>query len=335
MSLWENLLKWDINGARSKVRWWNPKITDRILDAIECEWFEWQTPPDWYRKLFPYKWKYYTINRDWMVKGLDWKEMTPFFNRNKRWPRIRIKKQKWWETYEWEIGVIRMMERKYWPYFPWYLLKKRDPKWYILVPIDWNYTNMRYDNLHYVKKSEYKDTKKRRIKSYLSFCQETTDKELVKIFHTSLQYIQKVKSEMMQQWKLDSFEKYQNLQKELWIEFIQDMMPIYESLWESKWSLSNMEIVKMVRWNKIEWSEQKEREVFTDKVVRARKRMTEKWLIPRFNSNFEEKRSKAVDMLKAKNVSWYTNEQIADILWLKKTQIDNLARQLKKRKKSE
>lgn len=335
MALWEDLLKWDINWARSRVRWGNPEITDNVVATIEREWFEWQTPPKWDRNLFPYRWKYYKINRDWMVKGLDWKVMKPFFNRNKRWPRIRVKKQTWSETYDWEIWIISMMERKYWPYFPWYSLKKKNPKWYILVPIDWNYNNMKYNNLHYVKKTEYKSTKKMRIKNLLSFHPNIPDKDLVMTFHTSLQYLQKIKSEMLKSGMLDDFKRYQDLQKILWIEFSQDMMPIYESLWQSKWSLSNMEIVKLVRWDKIEWSIQKEREVRTDKVVRVRKKMTEKRLIPRFNSNFEEKRKEAVDMINKKEITWYTHQQIADILWLNKQQIDNLARQIKKDKKKD
>lgn len=35
-------------------------------------------------------------------------------------------------------------------------------------------------------------------------------------------------------------------------------------------------------------------------------------------------------MIKDKINSWKTNKEIAEILWLKKEQIDNLARQIKK-----
>ena len=71
---------------------------------------------------------------------------------------------------------------------------------------------------------------------------------------------------------------------------------------------------------------------YTNKVVRARRRMTDKWLIPRFNEDFESKREEAVRMIKDKANSWKTNQEIADNLWLNKSQIDNLSRQIKKEK---
>lgn len=60
--------------------------------------------------------------------------------------------------------------------------------------------------------------------------------------------------------------------------------------------------------------------------------MTDKWLIPRFNGDFESKREEAVRMIKDKANSWKTNQEIADNLWLNKSQIDNLSKQIRKEK---
>ena len=147
------------------------EITDMFLDRIELEDTEWKTPPEWDMLIFHYSDRYhhlhskYTINRDWEVKSLKWEIMKTFFHPNKRWPRVRIQIEKLGKNgesvfLEKEIWILQMMEQKFGIYFPWYKLKKLYPKDYMLVPKNWDYNNMRYDNLHYLCKDEYtKDEK--------------------------------------------------------------------------------------------------------------------------------------------------------------------------------
>lgn len=334
---WISLLRLD---NRKNTRfWWNPEITENFLDNVLRESREWKEPPEWDIVIIHYSDHYhrlnskYTINKDWEIKSLRWEVMKPFFHPNKRWPRVRIqieKLDKNWKSIfiEKEIWILQMMEKVFGSYFPWYKLKCKSPNDYILVPIDWNYSNMRYDNLNYLRKSEYYRTKKKLIKDYLLLHINIDDEKLANLFNTTQKYIKKIRQELIDEWYSSRFSLYQNIQKEIWIEFAEDSMKIYQILMECQWQLSNLEIVKILRPK--ESSVNTNQRYFTDKVVRARKKLTDKWLIPRFNELFESKREKAVQMIKDKSSSGKTNQEIAEELWLKKQQIDNLARQIKK-----
>ena len=334
--LGSNLLKSD---TQKKAKfWWNPEITDNFLDKVLWESREWKMPPEWDIVIFHYSDRYhhlhskYTINRDWEIKSLKWETMKPFFHPKKRWPRVRVQIEKVDKNrerifIEKEIWILQMMEKVFWSYFPWYKLKCRSPKDYILVPKDWNYENMKYDNLQYLNKNEYYRTKKKLIKDYLLLA-DVDDEKVAKLFHTTPAYVSKIRQELVNEWHSSRFSSYQNLQKELWIEFAEDSMQIYQILIECQWQLSNLEVAKILRPKEL--SDTRNQRFLTDKVVRVRKKLTDKWLIPRFNEWFESKRKEAVKMLKDKVNSHKTNQEIADILWLKKSQIDNLAKQLKK-----
>lgn len=335
ISLWANLLKAD-NQKRARF-WWNPEITDLFLDRIESESKEWKTPPEWDMLIFHYHDKYhhldskYTINRDWEVKSLKWEVMKYFFHPNKRWPRVRIQIEKINKDgksifIEKEIWILQMMERKFGIYLPWYWLKKTYPRDYILVPKDWNYNNMRYDNLHYICKDE--NTKKKLMKSYLKIHSSVDDERMANLFDTSQWYVRKARQELVDEWHFSQFSEYQKFQKEIWIEFNEDSFEIYKILIQSQWKLSNIEIAKVLWPKEIEKAEDKS--FYTNKIVRARKKLTDKWLIPRFNELFESKRSEIVERIKNKANSGETSQQIADAFWLKKEQVDNLTRQIKK-----
>ena len=337
--LWVNLIKSD--KRRNSIVWWNPQITDVFLNKLELQDREWKIPPVWDIPIFHYSDHYhhlnskYTINRNWEIKSLKWKVMKYFFQPNKRWPRVRIQlerlDEKWKSIFiEKEIWVLQMMEKIFWSYFKWYKLKLEYPKDYILVPKDWNYYNMKYDNLIYVNKRDCNPTKKKIIADYLLLNIETDTDKLSKMFDTTPAYILKIKDELMQDWYLSKFASYQNLQTELWIEFNEESMLIYQILIECQWKLSNMEIVKILWPNEI--LKTKNKRFYTDKIVRVRKKMVDKWLIPRFNELFESKKEEAIEMINDKANSHKTNQEIADVLWLKKEQIDNLARQIKKKK---
>lgn len=321
--------------------WWNPEITENFLNKVLWENREWKIPPEWDIVIFHYNDKYhhlyskYTINRDWEIKSLKWEIMKPFFHPNKRWPRIRLQIEKIDKNgksifMEKEIWILQMMEKIFGSYFPWYKLKCKSSRDYILVPKDGNYNNMKYDNLQYLHKNEYYRTKKNMMKEYLLFA-DVDDEKITKLFHTTIGYVKKIKQELVDEWYLSRFSAYQEFQKEIWIEFSEDLMQIYQILMECQWQLSNLEIVKILRHNEL-WDEKKQH-LLTNKVVRVRKKLTDKWLIPRFNEWFESKREKAVKMIEDKINSGKTNQEIADILWLKKEQIDNLARWIKKRLK--
>ena len=335
ISLWANLLKAD-NQKRAKF-WWNPEITDLFLDRIESESKEWKIPPEWDMIIFHYHDKYhhldskYTINRDWKVKSLKWDVMKYFFHPNKRWPRVRIQVKrldKNWNIvpFEKEIWILQIMEQKFGRYFPWYKLKMKFPRDYMLVPKDWNYNNMRYDNLHYVCKDEH--TKKKLIKDYLRIYPSIDDERMADLFDTSQWYVRKARQELVDEGYISRFSEYQRFQKEIWIEFNEDSFEIYKILIQSQWKLSNMEIAKVLWPEEIEKAEDKS--FYTNKIVRARKKLTDKWLIPRFNELFESKRSEIVERIKNKANSGETSQQIADAFWLKKEQVDNLTRQIKK-----
>lgn len=334
-SLGANLLKAD---SQRRIKfWWNPEITDLFLDRIESESKEWKTPPEWDMLIFHYSDRYhhlhskYTINRNWEVKSLKWEVMKYFYHPNKRWPRVRIQIEKIGKnresiSQEKEIWILQMMEQKFGIYFPWYWLKKIFSKDYILVPRDWNYNNMKYDNLHYVCKDE--KTKKKLMKNYLKINSKIDDKSMAKIFDTSIWYVRKARQELVDEGYISQFSEYQRFQKEIWIEFSEDSFEIYKSLIQSQWKLSNIEIAKLLWSEEIEKAEDKS--FYTNKIVRARKKLTDKWLIPRFNGLFESKRAEIVERIKNKANSGETSQQIADAFWLKKEQIDNLIRQIKK-----
>ncbi len=334
--LWVNLLKVDEN--RSQIIWWNPEITDKFLDSIENEDKEWKIPPKLDIVIHHYNDHYhhiesqYTINRNWEVKSLKWEIMKPFFHPKKRGPRIRLKiekKDKSWNytIMEKEVWILQLMDENFWIYFPWYSQKKKNPNNYLLVPIDWDYNNMGYDNLHYVTKKEYYRTKAKLIENVLLMWQYSS-RELSEKFNTTPQYIQKIKNNLANYWKLADFQKYQDRQKEIWIEFNEESLKIYQILIECRWQLQNIEIAKLLRPKEIEKS--KNKSFYTDKIVRVRKKLVDKWIIPRINWKFESQREEAVCMIKDKANSGQTNQEIADTLWLKKSQIDNLARQIKK-----
>lgn len=333
---WITLVNWE---KRKNVKfWWDPKFTNAFLDSLELENKEWKKPPVWDITIFRYHDSYhhmdikYTINREWEIKTLKWKVMKPSFHKNKKWPRIRVKlgslDDEWNVIFkEKEISVLQMMEKIFWPYFPWYKLKQKNPKDYILVTKDWDYKNMRYDNLCYVHKDELYSPKKKTIKEYLLLHTWADDRKVSELCHAAESYVKKIKMELISVWKLPEFWEYQDLQKELWIEFTEDNLRIYQALVQSQWKLSNLEIATLLRPEEIKTGNKR---VFTDKVVRARKRLTDKWVIPRFNEWFESKKAKALKMLKNKTKTHKTNQEIADKLWLAKHQVDNLARQVKK-----
>ena len=356
--LWENLLKQRINNHRTF--WWNPEFLNVFLEREERKritWdLEWKEPPDWDFLIHHYTDKYhflsskYTINKYGEVKSLRWEIMKYLFYPNKRWPRVRLQitiKKDWrYINTEREFSVYKLMEQTFRNYIKWYNKKKNNPKDFILVPKDWNENNMRYDNLEYIDKWNWR---KRKYIENLLLYNDVSVETICRLLNTTPKYVNKILAELARKrkfddlqlnpdskkwdskenkWIVESYQLYEELQDELWIQFTRDNFEIYQILINSKWELSNMEIARKLRPEEISNTEMRRK--LTDKIVRARKKLTDRWLIPRFNKSFELKRALAVAMLQNKPTSWMTNEQIANCLWLKKGQIDNLYRQIKK-----
>ena len=334
---WITLINWERH--KNQKFWWDPKFTNAFLNSIEAENKEWKIPPAWDIVIYRHYDKYhglnskYTINREWEVKSLRWEVMKPSLYKNKRWQKIHIRMGKidsQWKMVvrEKEIWILVLMEQVFWRYFPWYKLKQKDPENYILVPKDWDYNNMRYDNLIYVYKDEYYSPKRKLVSEYMLMNPWVDDEKVSKVCNVALSYVKKIKMELAKKWKLTKFWAYQDLQKELWVEFSEDSFQIYQALMQSQWNLSNLEIAKLLRSEEINSENQK---IFTNKVSRVRKRLTDKWIIPRFNEWFESKRDQALKMIMDKGKTHITNQEIADTLWLKKSQIDNLSKSIKKK----
>lgn len=319
--LWTKMLH---AGREQKVGLWVPAITDFYLHQRENEDKEWMTPPEWDFVIFHYQDSKYTINRDWEIKWLKREIMKYMFYWRKRWPRIRIqilKKDAIWnfKTITKELNILNLMEKNFWKYIIWYWKKIGNPEKYILVPKDWDYNNLSYKNLQYIKKEDYYKYKRKSIVE-LALTTWKTTKEIAKLLWTSAWYVRTVLNES---WKSQKLKAYQELQEKIWIEFSEDNYEIYKILIECKWKLSNMEVAKKIRWKKLLNTEDKS--YYTDKIVRARKKLTSKWIIPRYNENFESKRWTAIEMIE----SGMTAREIAEALWLKPQQVYNLRRKQK------
>lgn len=130
---------------------------------------------------------------------------------------------------------------------------------------------------------------------------------------------------------MPNYKRLLALREKTGIQIESESLAVYKALLASEGKLSNTDIIKLLQPDertKAKTNEEKRK--LTDKVVRARKKLTDAECIPRFNAAFEEKRVYAVQMIKEKAVTKKTNKEIAEILGLKKEQIDNLARQIKK-----
>lgn len=127
----------------------------------------------------------------------------------------------------------------------------------------------------------------------------------------------------------DYAQKRRAFKKENNIECSLVQFPMYELFLKTKGELSNLEMAKILfpeEYSKADSNEKKKS--LTNSIVRVRKRLQDQGKIPR--DTFQEKRDQALQLLTQKEVSGHTNQQIAEILGLKKQQIDNLARKIKK-----
>lgn len=332
---WISLLHTHNNLWKNKT---DPMLTERFLNQIENSKEVWEAPIDDF-VFARYKWRQYTINKDWVVKDLSWHPMKYIFHIGKLWPRILIRRERkkinetsFHDEYH-EIALTKLMRKYFWCYIDWYHEAKLQPQKFILIPKDWDRNNISVKNLRYISIKEYKEiwTKKANIKNILLFNPKKTDKEIEQSFGYSRPHISKVRREMWSEWKLKEELDLEKLRKELWIQIYKQDLQVYQILKESNWKLSNSEIAQILWPEKYSAAKSNiEKKNITMVISRIRKKLTDKWIIPRFNETFEKHRNKAIEMIKDKPNSQMTNKEIAEVLWLKKDQIDNLVRQIKK-----
>ena len=117
----------------------SPEITDRFIEGLLGRLREGTEPPEWRIAIGVYHQKYYTLDRDWYVWGLNGEKMKYLSLPRKKAPRVRIHKlikdPSTWEIInkEVEINVLKLMEKEFWPYS--LDIQKQD---YILMSICWS-----------------------------------------------------------------------------------------------------------------------------------------------------------------------------------------------------
>lgn len=320
----------------------NGEILDQQIRKIEAEIAngenEGTEPQIREVKFSPYKGSEYILTCDGIIKSVTWEAMKYIFYENKLGPRVRIKRlrKKFWEktirSEYYEVNVLTLMKQYFPSYIEWYSKAKDNLDDYILLPKDGNRENLSTTNLYFCSKKDYHNqgSKREIVKTLLTLNPKMTDAELEKAW-ISRPHISRVRSELGKQGKLPIHQKLLKLREKTGIQIEFESLPIYEALLQSQGKLSNTDIVKLLRpheRNQAKTNEEKRK--LTDKIVRVRKKLTDRELIPRFNANFEEKRERAVEMINERQVTGKTNKEIAEALGLNKAQIDNLAKWVKK-----
>lgn len=319
----------------------DPKFTERLLENLEHQNLEGTEPPFNECSVLYYKGKSYKITKYGKLLSLEGEEMKPFFHFNKHWPRVRVKKMVKengeFKEKDAEVGIFKLMDKHFWPYITGYSLKKRDPKSYILITKDGNNENLAWDNLEYVNKKLYfeKWSKREQIKLLFQFGKDDI-KAIAEQTWISWQHIRRVREELRSEGKADAelAHKRRNSKKEHDIEATLEHFPIYELFLQTQGQMTNLDMAKLLFPEAAAQAKtNEEKKKLTLPIVRIRKRLQDQGKIPR--DAFQEKREAAIAMLKMKTQTNQTNKQIAEALGLKKEQIDNLARQIKKEQKSE
>lgn len=226
------------------------------------------------------------------------------------------------------------MAKYFWQYIEWYkktqIIKNKN---FIVVPKDDNWEQMHLNNLKFTDEKEYnlRWTKKAILTQLLPFLQNKSDIELANIMSSSTIHVNKIRNELKRKGKV-------------WNEVLNKLIishktyPIYVALLESKWLKSNLELAKEIR-HITKFKDKNTQRIFVDRVVRVRKKLYNKWLIEKYNTyqqdiNIADVKEDLTQILlknskKAKNQK-KTHLEIAKIFWLKKEQVDNFSRQIKK-----
>lgn len=323
---------------RERLKPWEYFI-EKKWENIAMGELEWKTPGvDTHRIFGNYK-----ININWEVIGQTWNKMTYHFRKSNRSPfvalQINTKDNEWViKKKQKEIKITKLMALKFKAYIKWYSEMRYEENDYILVPQDWNWNNMKLNNLEYVKEAEYQLnwTKKWIISHLISIINDKSDYKIAEILWISRSWANKLKMKLKKEWKI-------------WHPELNNLIianktyPIYLILLEYKWEKSNLELAKELRPDE-NFKDQKNKERLTNKFVRVRKKLINKWLIKKYNTYWQNVNiadvQKELQKLLHKNqkldkTERKTHEEIAKTFWLNKGQVDNFSRKPKQTKKKQ
>ena len=317
----------------------SPEITDRFIEWLLGRLREGTEPPEWRIAIGVYHQKYYTLDRDWYVWGLNGEKMKYLSLPRKKAPRVRIHKlikdPSTWEIInkEVEINVLKQMEEKFWSYFPGYAKAIINPGEYMLVPIDDDWQNLSWKNLIFVSKKEYNEqgTKRAIVKLFFQAFPNASDQELAEKTGVSRVHIRRVRKELEGSGRLEPKIPDQ-LKSVLGFDVTSLHVKIYEYFMINGVKKSNLEIARELFPQQAEQATTNAaKNLLTAPIVRIKKRLIEKGVIE--ESPLQKHRDEVINLLKNKNSNHLTNQQIADQFGLKKAQVDNLSRTLLSKKK--
>lgn len=321
--MWKHWTSWlsHIYPIKRPHKYWDEWNTDRYLNAMEEKNVEWETPPELPNPIHSYRWFSYTIDRNWIVRWKNW-EIIEYKMKNKK-PVVFLRKER---MYDWKFikrrecnSVLKLMERYYWRYFRWYIKHLKKPENYELVPLDWNYCNMKYDNLAYKEKN----TKRVLI--------ETLSKELSpNLVAQGLGVTQNLVMQVLREsWDNKYYNDRKRFQDKYWIKFNINNFEIYKILIESWWILQNSEIYEILCINNNELKSKLS--VKKIEAIRANLKKQNNWLIQDFE-DIEPLRNKAIEMIRGMSKTGLKIDEIACMTWLTLSQVKYLFQLNKKQK---
>ena len=317
----------------------SPEITDRFIDGILGKLREGTEPPENPVRISSYAGEQYTLDRDWQVRGLNGEIMKYLIHPKKKAPRLRIhqhiRDSKTWEIVnkEVEVNVLKLMEEKFWSYFPGYAKAITNPGEYMLVPADDDWQNLSWKNLIFVSKKEYNEqgTKRAIVKLFFQAFPNASDQELAEKTGVSRVHIRRVRKELEGSGRLEPKIPDQ-LKSLLGFDVTSLHVKIYEYFVTNGAEKSNLEIARELFPEQAEQATTNAaKKLLTAPIVRIKKRLIEKGLLE--ENPLQKYRGKVLELLKNKEDNHFTNQQIAEQFGLKKEQVDNLARTLKTKKR--
>ena len=317
----------------------SPKITDSFIDGILGKLREGTEPPEKPVRIASYAGRQYTLDCYWQVRGLNGEIMKYLIHPQKKSPRLRIhqhiRDSKTWEIVnkEVEVNVLKLMEEKFWSYFPGYAKAIMNPGEYMLVPIDDDWQNLSWKNLIFVSKKEYNEqgTKRAIVKLFFQAFPNASDQELAEKTGVSRVHIRRVRKELEGSGRLEPKIPDQ-LKSVLGFDVTSLHVKIYEYFMNNGACKTNLEIARELLSEQAEQAKTNaSKKLLTAPIVRIKKRLIEKGLLE--ESPLQKYREQVLELLENKEVNQLTNQQIAEQFGLKKEQVDNLSRTLLSKKK--
>ena len=316
----------------------SPEITDRFIDGILGKLREGTESPENPVRISSYAGGQYTLDRDWQVRGLNGEIMKYLIHPKKKAPRLRIhqhiRDSETWKIVnkEVEVNVLKLMEEKFWSYFPGYVKAITNPGEYMLVPADDDWQNLSWKNLIFVSKKEYNEqgTKRAIVKLFFQAFPNASDQELAEKTGVSRVHIRRVRKELEASGRLEPKIPDQ-LKSLLGFDVTSLHVKIYEYFVTNGAEKSNLEVARELFPEQAEQATTNTaKKLLTAPIVRIKKRLTEKGLLE--ENPLQKYREQVLELLKNKEDNHFTNQQIAEQFGLKKEQVDNLVRTLKTKK---